>query len=208
MKKKRTIIILVIILSLILIFCIFKIKKINIQDDFIFFKLFGQDKNTSQVTKENTANSNTINNIYDTAVDYRQYIFDVSYKNTKLESVNLKDTINQKTLVKEKLAPGTKGNFAIIITSNESSKYQVIFKSKNEKPQNLVFFVEGIDKKFSRLEDMQENLKGNIKENETKVIIINWEWQYENGTKGNNQDTIDAQNISKYNFDIYVIGNM
>lgn len=123
MKKKKTKIILIIILILFLILWMFKEKKINVQDDFIFFKLLGQGKATSQVTKENIENSKQISNIENNSkvnVDIKKYIFDVSYKNTKLESVNLKETIDSKTLVKEKIAPGTKGNFKIVIISNEN----------------------------------------------------------------------------------------
>ena len=53
------------------------------------------------------------------------------------------DTIDKKTLVKEKIAPGTKGHFEIILISNRDINYKVIFENLNEKPQNLVFSIKG-----------------------------------------------------------------
>ena len=77
MKKKKIIIIVIIIIFLTLIYFISKTKAFNIQDDFIFFKLFGQghtkDSNFSSVQSlENVQGENNI------------YIFKVSYKKTNL----------------------------------------------------------------------------------------------------------------------------
>lgn len=201
MKKKKIIIIVIIIIFLTLIYFISSAKAFNIQDDFIFFKLFGQ----SQTKDSNFSSVQSLENVQE---EKNIYIFKVSYKKTILKSVNLVKTIDKKTLIKEKIAPGTEGNFKIIITSNENLEYQVIFKSQNEKPENLVFYINGENKEFKSLEDLQENLKGEIKAKEEKIIDINWKWKYESSRNGDKQDTEDGIKITKYNFDIYTIGNL
>ena len=45
-----------------------------------------------------------------------------------------------------------------------------------------------------------------ILENTTKVVKINWSWDYENNQVENIQDTKDAKNIANYNFNINVVG--
>ena len=102
-------------------------------------------------------------------------------------------TIDSKTLVHEKVAPGTKGEFYIILTSNSTLKYKIDMRAKNQKPQNL---------KFSIL----ENQEGIIKKGERKKIKATWEWQYETSKIQNKQDTKDGENIKKYEFEICTIG--
>lgn len=41
---------------------------------------------------------------------------------------------------------------------------------------------------------------------ENKSIIINWEWKYEENKTQDIEDTKDGENIDKYNFLIYTIG--
>ena len=77
-------------------------------------------------------------------------------------------------------------------------------ESKNDKPKNLNFKIEGKDKKYNSLEEMENELQGQITKN--KSIIIDWEWKYENNTNENMQDTKDGENLKKYNFTIYVTG--
>ena len=85
--------------------------------------------------------------------------------------------------------------------------YQVTFKSINDKPQNLKFKIKGKDKKYSTLEELEENnedeLKGQIKEN--KKITIEWEWPYENDQQSDIQDTKDGEKLTKYQFVIRVM---
>lgn len=101
---------------------------------------------------------------------------------------------------------GTKGEFEILLETNEKINYKVEFKNKNNKPKNLLFNVEGKDKKYSNLEDLNEQLKGVIQEN-TK-ITIQWQWDYENEKNAltNIQDTQDGIKLKEYNFTILAIG--
>ena len=74
----------------------------------------------------------------------------------------------------------------------------------NNKPENLVFQIEGKDRKYEKLEDLEKELKGEI--NENKKIVIHWEWEYEKNNLQDIQDTKDGENIKQYNFTIYASG--
>ena len=99
---------------------------------------------------------------------------------------------------------GTKGEFEIILETNQKIKYEIKFENKNQKPENLVFKIEGKDKKYKQLKDMENDLKGEIKKD--KVIKIIWEWEYEKNNIQNIQDTKDGTDIKSYNFLIYAYG--
>ena len=216
MKKHKTKIMLALIIIIIL--CIFffqKEKNINdkFQDDIIFFKKFYFGKN-----KESTSKTQKISDFeYEIYTDIKEQqmdsindkaekeiVFNVSYENIKFENVNLSQTINKQTLINEKIAPGTSGSFEILLETNEKIKYQIKFESKNDKPQNLVFQIDGKDRKYKKLEDMEQELQGEIDEN--KRIKINWEWSYEGNKEKNEQDTRDGENLSKYNFIVFALG--
>lgn len=186
-KQKRKIILIIILIILCLIF--FQNKKNpkrEFQDELIFFKLFSSE----QETKENKK--------------YQQYKFKLDYENIDYKDIKLTDTIKKDTLVQEKIAPGTKGNFEILLETNEKIYYQIKFESKSEKPKNLKFRINEEIEEYEKLEDMQHKLQGEIKEN--KSITINWEWKYEENEIQDKQDTKDGQTIGKYIFTIYAIG--
>ena len=193
MKKKR---ILLVIIILIIIFILCWRKKENIfQDDLIFFEAFG-------ISQKNNSISN--DKIY---YEMPEYVFNVKYNNTNFKEINLQKTINPNTLVKEKIAPGTEGNFQIVLkTTYQKIKYEVNFASENAKPQNLKFS-EGDDGKFyDSLEELGKNLKGTLNSNQEKIIKINWKWEYDVNKRKDIEDTKDGSYIDKYDFKIYVIG--
>ena len=200
MKKNKKIIIIYLIIFFILgiiINFIFFSNKFNYSDDLIFFKLFGKGQD-SQIDYKNFKIASNVNS----------YIFDVTYNNIDFKNVNILNTVDNKTLVNEKVAPGTEGEFNIILTSNRDTNYEIKFDSKNDKPKNLVFLVEGNKEIYKTLEDMQKILKGNIRKSEQKIITIKWQWNYTNGNEQDIQDTKDGINLSKYNFNIYTIGGV
>lgn len=97
MKKRQRKVIISILLILSLIIFLFQIKKKTketFQDELIFFKLFssGEEKKTDILASKNQ------NNLL-------SYEFKVSYKNVDFKQINLTDTINPNTLVREKIAP-------------------------------------------------------------------------------------------------------
>lgn len=190
MKHKKNILLLVIFL-IILLFIIFfnKFSKKETSDDIIFFKLFSQTKQNNKNTKEN------------------EYIFDFSQNNKISTNMNLWETVSKNTLINEKIAPGTEGEFEIKLKSNKSIYYEIDFLSQNKKPKNLVFSIKGDTKRYSKLEDLRNELQGDLNKMETKSIIIQWKWDYETGTEENIQDTKDGTSIKDYHFYIHAIGN-
>ena len=220
-RKKETAIIIFIICILFIVWMINSIKYSFLQEDLIFFQLFSSVKQSnskienskeieSQITDETTRTATN------TSIDRQssksqntnqiQFIFDVQYKHTKLTGVNLLDTVDNKTLVYEKIAPGTSGGFDIVLKSNQQIHYKIQFESENEKPEKLQFYTSNNTKKYNTLEELGETLEGNIAQNEEKIVPIFWEWIYEKSKESDMQDTFDAQNIQQYNFLIYVQG--
>lgn len=196
-KQKRKIFLLVILIIIIVIFLFLSRKDPNnkFQDELIFFKLFsarqGENENTLQSKNQKKSS-------------YQPYIFQVSYHNIDFKNIYLADTINDNTRVREKIAPGTEGTFEIILQANQNINYQITFKSQNDKPKNLNFEIEGKDRKYTRLEDMEPDLKGEMTGN--KKITIHWRWEYEINQTEDLQDTQDGQKIKQYNFTISAIG--
>ena len=183
MKKKNTkiqIIISIFILILIMIFIICKTSRSGnneFQEDFIFFKFLNQEQKQKEKINKKT----------------NKYEIKISKGEKKKESINLFKTIDKKTLVNEKVAPGTKGYFEIILISDIDTQYKIEIKKKNKKPKNLKFLIEN-------------GQEGKIRKKEPKKILVNWEWCYEINNEENKQDTQDGENIEKYNFEIIVTG--
>ena len=204
--KKYSKLIYIIVIIIMLLFIIFSIlinsKKTSSQDEILFLKFLKIAQNQAENSLENK-NNLQISNKNEEIVKYK---FNITYKNLKLKNVNLADTIKQDTLTYEKIAPGVNGEFEIIIDSNKTMNYKINFNSLNEKPKNLQFTYEEGNIKANSLEELSNNLSGIILENTTKVIRINWSWDYENNQDGNIQDTKDAKNIANYNFNINVTG--
>lgn len=182
-QKKKAIVILLIIFIIVLVFLFIENKK-YVQDDIIFFKLFGNGKNKISQTEET---------IY----------LKVDYKNLNFKNVNLLKTTSD---INQKIAPGTSGEFSIILNSNSNLNYQIKFQSKNLKPENLYFSIKGFNKTYKKLEEMESILKGKIIKNQEKKITICWKWEYEINKNQDIQDTEDGIKLKNYNFTIYTIG--
>lgn len=204
MQNKRKIIILILIIIIIInLISILLSKKHGFYDDLIFFKFFNLEKINSFNDLSKTEEIKGLSYIIPDE-EKKSIFFKVKYKGMKFENINITDTINTKTLVNEKIAPGTTGEFEIIITSNEKINYKVMFQSKNKKPTNMNFYIKGDKEKYSTLEQLQEKLTGSISKDEVKKIHINWEWNYI--SNNDYQDTEDGLELKEYNFDIYTIG--
>lgn len=201
MKKQKGKIFLFVILIIMIIIFLFLSKKYpndKFQDELIFFKWFssGKGENENTLLSKNQRNQSK--------QPYPSYNFQVSYKNIDFKNIYLADTIKQNTQVHEKIAPGTEGTFEIVLQTNQKINYQIKFKSQNDKPKNLNFQIEGKDRKYAKLEDMEEELKGEMTNH--KRIIIHWRWEYEQNKEEDIQDTKDGQKIKQYNFIISAIG--
>ena len=205
-KTKKRYIIMIIILVCIMLFLINSMKYDFLQEDLLFFQFFNsqnQSRNTSnikqKVIEEKIETEETSTNI-------KKIYFHVQYKNRNLKTVNLAETVDNKTLVYEKIAPGTSGRFDILLNSNQNMNYKIAFESENEKPTNLQFYTQENNKRYTTIEELGENLTGNILKNEQKTIPVCWEWRYETNKEQNKQDTVEAKKIREYHFLIYVQG--
>ena len=199
---KKLIVILLVIVIFVILFAFFKSNKKFFDDNLIFFKLFDSGLFNQFATKDDEVIANKQINLENSS----ELFFHVEYDNTDFKKINLADTINKDTLVEEKIAPRTKGNFKIFLLSNKDIEYTINFISLNSKPKNLMFEIEGRNEEYQSLEDLQEDLIGSINENEVKTISINWYWKYDNNSKEDVQDTKDGREIQKYNFEILVSG--
>ncbi len=192
----KIILILIIVLLFLKIFFLKGLSNIQKNDDFLFLKLFSDGEFLSK-GKSNSESQ-------------KIYNFKIDYKNLDFKSIDLADTIDRKNLIYEKIAPGTKGSFDIVLNSNQNLNYKIVINSVNKKPYNLKFEVlrdEKILAKTNTLEELSEGLNGYIKKNEKINYTIHWYWNYEDDTVTSDiQDTKDAENIKRYQFDIYTLG--
>ena len=184
-RKKILVLILIFIIILCVLFTIAQAKNLNFQEDLIFFKLFGigniQEKENSE--KENSYKEDKYQNTYGIKVEKGQNSY---------QKIDLLQSIDIKTLVNEKIAPGTKGSFYVYLTSSANMDYKMKIIDKNKSPKNFKF-------------EISEN-QGRIEKNKIKKVEVNWEWPYEISKEENVQDTEDGKSIEKYDFEICTIG--
>ena len=205
-KVKKRYIIIIIILVCIILFIINSIKYDFLQEDLLFFQFLNSSNESRNISKiDNEVIEEKIEK-EETNINVKTIYFHVQYQNRKLKTVNLTDTVDNKTLVYEKIAPGTSGRFNILLNSNQNMNYKIVFESENEKPTNLQFYTLEDNKKYTTLEELGENLTGTISKNEQKNIPVYWEWIYEANQEQNKQDTLEAKRIREYHFLIYVQG--
>lgn len=198
-KRKKRYVIMIIILICLIFFVKNFIKYDFLQEDLLFFQFLNsknQSKNISNTNAQKIKEDINIKTIY----------FNVQYQNTKFKALNLTEIIDRKTLVYEKIAPGTSGRFDILLKSNQNMNYQIKFESKNEKPSNLQFYTLKEGKRYETLEELGDDLTSTISKSEEKRIPVYWEWEYEKNKEQDKQDTIEAKKIREYHFLIYVHG--
>lgn len=208
MRRKKLCII-VFILLICIIICIFNsIRYVFLQEDLLFFQCFGSvSKGEEQIHNQLDIPENRVKrNKARENLNTQQIMFEVQYRNTKLKDINLMETVHHKTLVNEKIAPGTSGAFTILLNAKENMYYEINFESKNTKPSNLQFYILQNDKRYNTLEELDDILNGEILKNEEKAIPIYWEWCYEIDKENDELDTIEAKKIREYDFLIYVKG--
>lgn len=197
-RKLKKVFFVIIILLFIFVMLSKNVKFKDVFDDILFLKDFRRN--------EKEVSANHMNRTKENDSGVMQYMFEVSWKNTNFNRVNLMDTINSKTLINEKIAPGLEGTFDIILKTNANSKYYIKFENQTEKPKNLRFKDLNSQKETNTLEELEEVLVGNINRGDVKKVSIYWFWPYESDENDDIQDTKDSKNIGKYIFDIYVIG--
>ena len=142
--------------------------------------------------------------------------FKVNENEEKLQTISLKSTINKPTLINNKIAPGTEGDFQIKLDATDSEvgiNYIIKFENESQKPTNLKFTYD--EKTYNSLTDLQQDLTGIINandENKVKILNIGWDWKYETGTTEQEVaandliDTQDSKEIDNYTFDVIISG--
>ena len=148
--------------------------------------------------------------------DIAAWSFKVNENEEKLQTISLKSTLNNSSLVNNKMAPGTEGEFQIKLDATGSEvgiNYVIKFENESQKPTNLKFTYDG--KTYNSLKNLQQDLTGTINandENKVKAITVGWNWKYETGNTAQEIasndliDTQDAKQMSNYTFDIIVTG--
>lgn len=148
--------------------------------------------------------------------DIASWSFKVNESEEKLQTISLQSTMNNSTLVNNKIAPGTEGKFQIKLDATDSEvgiNYVIKFENESQKPTNLKFTYNG--KTYNSLTDLQQDLTGIINANDkekVKTLTINWNWKYQTGNTAQEiaaNDLIDTQNakqISNYTFNVIVSG--
>lgn len=149
-------------------------------------------------------------------IEVAKWAFLVNGQTATMTNINLAQTYNSSTLMQNRIAPGTRGSFDIIVDARGSEvgiDYDVKFLNETNKPTNLNFNYNGTI--VSSIRDLQELLKGNIPADSTekvKTFTIQWFWNYETGTaeeeksKSDIQDTKDGKSLDEYSFDVIVTG--
>ena len=203
-NKKRYVIIMIIFVCMIVFITNF-IKYDFLQEDLLFFQLLHSETYAKEIS-DNHRKKIKESIEKESNISIKTIGFHVQYQNKKLKALNLSDTVDNKTLIYEKIAPGTSGRFDIILTSSENLNYKIEFQSENDKPSNLQFYTSEDGKKYNTLEELGESLTGNILKKEEKVIPVCWKWEYEINREQNRQDTLEAKKIRQYHFLIYVQG--
>lgn len=171
--------------------------KLFQSDDYIFLKIFQKINNENKID-------------YNKKESKENYIFKVDLKNIDIKQIDLMKTVDKNTCLNKKIAPGTSGNFNILLDTNKDSKYKIYFQSVNEKPQNLYFKAIKDGKEIAKtqtLEELSEKLDGNIVKKEKIKINIQWYWNFENNKANSDiQDTEDSKKIKRYQFNLYALG--
>lgn len=144
-----------------------------------------------------------------------RWAFKVNNEIQTIKDIKLNNTINTDKIEKNKIAPGSKGSFDIVIEAENSDvaiDYEIKFDNEQNKPTNLKFKYDGTTA-ADTLKELENLLKGRINANDTNKVItktIEWAWDYETGTNDEeiaNNDKIDTQDAGKdYTFDISVTG--
>jgi len=148
--------------------------------------------------------------------DIAKWSFLVNGQESSMNTIDLSSTCNNETLIDNKIAPGTEGNFNIEIDATGSEvgiQYQVTFDEKSQKPNNLYFIYN--KSTYANFDDLAYALKGVINadaENKKISIPIKWIWEYETGNSPelrepeDAEDTQDGKTLQNYAFDVIVTG--
>ena len=142
-----------------------------------------------------------------------RWSFKANNETKTIADIKLNNTYNENKLEKYTIAPGTRGQFDIVIDTTGADvaiDYEIKFDNEKNKPTNLEFTYENTTS--NTLKGLESVLVGRIgvKEERTKTLTIYWNWDYETGTNDNeiaDNDVLDTNDAGKdYTFDITITG--
>lgn len=148
----------------------------------------------------------------DVEAEIAKWSFDVTKNGQQTQNIKLISTVDKTTLIDGKIAPGTSGEFIIVLDGTGSEvdiDYSVKFINEQNKPKNLKFHYQN-----QALNSASEinNLSGHFIHTgeQRKEFRIAWFWSYETGStdeqkaENNILDTQDGETLRKYTFDIEI----
>lgn len=147
-------------------------------------------------------------------VDIANWNFKINEREDNIQTISLNPTINNNTISKQKIAPGTSGDFQIKLDATGTDvgiNYTVRFENETKKPTNLKFIYN--EKIYNTISELGEVLSGTINaddEERIKIFTIKWDWPYETGNtkeeieQNDKEDTKDAKEIGNYKFDVTI----
>lgn len=150
------------------------------------------------------------------AAEIASWDFKVNGQKEQVEKINLNSTMNNESLIENKIAPGTEGSFNIVIDATGTDvgiNYNIDFSEETNKPTNLKFTYD--EKEYNSIEELTEDLSGVINandENKERTLNIKWKWDYETGetpeeiASNDEIDTLEAATLSDYTFNVTVSG--
>ena len=116
--------------------------------------------------------------------------------NPSINEIELSNThYTAETLTEDRIAPGTKGSFDVVINGGGTETgidYTVKIKNIQNKPTNLYFKVDGV--KCETVEGAIAACTGHIDQKDTNQVVtktVEWVWDYETGTTEEEKDTND-----------------
>lgn len=139
---------------------------------------------------------------FDVDLEGIKYVFDISYKDTDFQHVELTDKVSRKKLI----YPGSSGCFYIQISTkngNKDMRYSMEIKEEKNKPKNLNYKLDG--KTYDSIKDLSEDINGIIEKSNTKTLKIDWFWDY--NTNDDIQDTEEGIKSNTYQFLMRMVGN-
>lgn len=149
-------------------------------------------------------------------IEVAKWAFLVNGETASITNLNLAQTYQKDTLVANRIAPGTRGSFDIIIDATGSEvgiDYKVAFTNETNKPNNMKFYYNGT--MANSIKELETLLTGTISaeaENKVRTMTVEWEWSYVTGESEeeislqDGIDTRDGQTLSQYQFDILITG--
>ena len=96
-KTKRKKILSILFITLVLLFSVIVIKKFQIFKSFDKFISWNFDSIVSDTGKKSENKDDSV----------KQYSFNIRHNNSDIKSINLCESLDRKTLMNEKIAPGT-----------------------------------------------------------------------------------------------------